>query len=66
MSDETKRIIAQAAIALVYVWAAYEHEFPMLAWLYDLIARITGQMANALGTISMKARYNYFQVVTNG
>lgn len=66
MSDESKRIIAQAAVALVYCWMAFEHDFPALAWLYDKIALYTGLLANILADISMRARLTYFQVVTNG
>jgi hypothetical protein len=66
VSDESRKIIAEAAVALLYCWVALEHDFPVLAWLYDKIALYCGYLANLLADISMQARLNYFQVVTNG
>lgn len=41
-------------------------DFPFFAYLWDIIARVTGVLANMLGHISVNARYHYFVEVGNG
>lgn len=36
---------------------------PALAYMWDIIATISGWIANLLGHISVRARLNYFEVV---
>lgn len=66
MSDETLKLIASAVIVLCEVYTLRGGDFPFFAYIWDIIARITGCLANVLGHISVTARYNYFVEVGNG
>ncbi len=63
MNEDTVRILATIAIAAAEIYALNGGDFPVAAWFFDLIARITGYLANILGTISLNARLNYFMAV---
>ena len=63
MNEETVRVIATAIVAVAEIYALTGGSFPFLAWFLDLVATITGQLANKLADISITARLNYFMVV---
>lgn len=66
MSDETLKIFATAVVVLCQVYATRDSDFPLLAYFWDIVAKITGHLANALAHISVAARYNYFTEVSHG
>lgn len=66
MSDETLKLLASAVIVLCEVYTLRGGDFPVFAYLWDIIAKVTGWLANILGHISVNARLNYFVEVGNG
>lgn len=58
MDSESIKIIA----ALIFALSTYD--FPLLGWVLDKIAVITGFIAWVMGRISLHARLAYYEVVT--
>jgi hypothetical protein len=66
MDKNTVQIICATIITLAELWYLNPGNMNMFAWLWDFIARVTGELANMLGYISMEARVRYFTVVNYG
>jgi hypothetical protein len=60
MDNETFQMLAAAVIAVAQVYTMDPSRFKVFAYVWDLIARICGQLANVLGLVSIHARANYF------
>ena len=63
MSEETIQLIAAAVVTLAQVYIMDPWKFPVIAQLWDAIARFCGELANVLATISMQARLNYYDAI---
>lgn len=62
-------MIQLAGLALLLLAEQYmvaPWQFQPLARMWDIIARVCGEIANVLGFISLQARANYFSVVEYG
>lgn len=66
MNDDTFGMIAAAVVALCQIYEMNGSQFPLLAVVWDIIARIAGIIAWITGRIAMNARLNYFMVVNSG
>jgi hypothetical protein len=64
MSDEAWQFIAAAVVTLAQVYMVEPWKFPILAKFWDTVARICGELANMLGLVAVKARANYFSVIS--
>lgn len=62
MDSETLQMIAIAVITY-YELCAIQGSNPVFAYIWDIIATITGILANILGRISVQARLNYYVAV---
>lgn len=65
MNDDNLRLLLAAAIAVCEIYAMDPTRFPVFAWFWDFIAKVTGTLANALGYVAVQARLNYFEAVRN-
>lgn len=65
MNDDTWQIIALAVATLAQAYYVEPWKFNVLGWFWDMLARITGIIANHLAKYSVRARYNYFVTVGN-
>lgn len=65
MDDQTVQLIATAIIVVTQIYAAEPWKFPVLAKVWDIIARICGELATAFADVAMQARLNYYMVVNN-
>lgn len=63
MSEETFQLIAAAVVTLTQIYMLEPWKYPIFAWFWDTIARFTGELANVLGYISVKARLNYYHAL---
>ena len=61
--DEWIKLAAAAALIVMQAYAVQPWKYPVLALFWDWVARITGQVANRLGWISVNARANYYLAV---
>ena len=59
------QLIGAVAVAVMQIYALNGYDFPFLAWLWDIIAKTTGRIANLLGFISIQARLNYYTVINS-
>jgi hypothetical protein len=66
VNSDTAQLIGLAVLLLAEQYMIAPWQFPLLARLWDIIARITASIANTLGFISMRARANYYLVVNYG
>lgn len=64
MSEETFQLIAAAVVTLTQIYMLEPWKFPVFAWFWDTVARFCGELANVLGWISVQARANYFNVIS--
>lgn len=65
MSDETVQIIAAAVVTLAQLYAVEPWRYPVFAYFWDAVAKITGILANILAHMSLNARVNYFEAVNS-
>lgn len=65
MSKELIELIGTCIVVVAQIYMIDGHDFPFLAWAWDVIARLTGQLANLLGFASLHARANYYTVVNS-
>lgn len=64
MSENTIQLLAAAAIAVCQIYVMEPWKFHVFARFWDWFARITGNLANVLGYMSLEARHNYFIAIT--
>lgn len=62
MSDEMQ-LIAMGCLALFELYAIRGHDFPVAAWVADLIARIAAALSAYFWRVSFNARILYEQVI---
>lgn len=64
MNEETFQLIAAAVVTLTQIYMLEPWKFPVFAWFWDAVARWAGELANTLAWVSVRARANYFNVVS--
>lgn len=62
MSDEMQ-LIAMGCLAIIELYAIRGHDFPVAAWLADIISRIAAALSAYFWRISLNARIVYEQVI---
>jgi len=63
MSDDVVQLIAAAIVTVTQLYMIEPWKFPIFAWFWNEVARFTGELANLLAAISLRARLNYYNVV---
>lgn len=62
MNDEIQ-VIIMGCLALVELYAVRGHDFPLAAWLADLVSRVAGALSAYFWRLSLNARILYEQVI---
>jgi hypothetical protein len=66
MTDDTKQLIAIAVVTVAQIYVTEPNKIrETFARFWDFIAVLCGEIANALGFVSMQARQNYYEVVNS-
>jgi hypothetical protein len=63
MSDDVFQLIAAAVVTLTQLYMLEPWKYPIFAWFWDELAKFTGELANILAAISLKARLNYYHSI---
>jgi hypothetical protein len=66
MNGDAWKAIAATVIAIIQVYGTRSDMAMLFARFWDILARISGHLANILGRYSLIARSNYFTAVTYG
>jgi hypothetical protein len=66
MDVDTWQLIAIGVITLIQVYGPGDGFTTIMAKIWDFLAIVCKMLANVLDHISMQARLNYFEAVTNG
>lgn len=64
MSDETIQLIAAAIVTMAQLYVIEPWKYPVFAYIWDWIATMAGRLARIFADLAMRARLNYFTVVT--
>jgi len=62
MSDEMQLLLL-TVLAVYEIYASRYHDYPLYAKFWDVIARISGAIANFFASMAMNARLAYYEAV---
>jgi hypothetical protein len=62
VNNDTLQLLALAALAY-YELCTVNGTNPVMVYIWDIIAFVTGMLANILGKISIQARLHYYEAV---